>query len=112
MSFLDLLERLYAQRRRYLEDLPRYLRLIKEVVLRHDTKVLLFGSYAEGTARPDSDVDVLIVTELAAEEESRLRLRKEIDDALGRPNPFELHIATPTQYRKWYVKFIKRYVEV
>ncbi|MFZ8809879.1 MAG: nucleotidyltransferase domain-containing protein [Pyrobaculum sp.] len=114
MSFLDLLERLYAQRRRYLEDLPCYLRLIKEVVLRHDpsAKVFLFGSYAEGTARPDSDVDVLIVTELAAEEEARLRLRKEIDDALGRPNPFELHIATPTQYKEWYVKFIKRYVEV
>ena len=89
MSFLDLLERLHAQRRRYLEDLPRYLRLIKEVVLRHDhsAKVFLFGSYAEGTARPDSDVDVLIVTELAADEEARLRLRKEIDDALGRPQP-------------------------
>jgi predicted nucleotidyltransferase len=72
--------------------------------------VFLFWSYAEGTARPDSDVDELIVTELAAE--ARLRLRKEIDDALGRPNPFELHIATPTQYREWYVKFIKRYVEV
>jgi len=45
MSFLDLLERLHAQRRRHLEDLPSYLRLIKEVVLRHDpnAEVFLFG---------------------------------------------------------------------
>ena len=84
------------------------------MVLRHDpsAEVFLIGSYAEGTARPDSDVDVLVVTELAAEQEARLRLRKEIDDVLGCPNSFELHIATPTQYKECYVKFIRRRVEI
>jgi predicted nucleotidyltransferase len=114
MSFLDLLRRLHEQRRRYLEDLPRYLSLIKEAALRRDpaAEVYLFGSYAEGAARPDSDVDVLIVTELAAVEEARARLRMEIDDALGRPNPFELHMVTPAQYREWYARFIRRQVKI
>ncbi|MEW5760382.1 MAG: nucleotidyltransferase domain-containing protein [Candidatus Thermoplasmatota archaeon] len=28
----------------------------------HPEKIILFGSYAEGCARPESDVDVLVVT--------------------------------------------------
>jgi predicted nucleotidyltransferase len=113
MSFLDLIKRLHELRRRYVENLSHYLCLIKEVALRHDpgAEVLLFGSYAEGTARPDSDVDVLIATKLAADEEARARLRREINDTLGRPNPFELHIVTPAQYREWYAKFIKKCVK-
>lgn len=31
---------------------------------------------------------------------------------MGRPNPFELHIVTPAQYREWYAKFIKKYVKI
>ncbi len=45
------------------------------------------------------------MTELAAEEDTGLWLRKEINEVLGRPNPFELHIVTPAQYREWYVNY-------
>jgi predicted nucleotidyltransferase len=109
MSFLDLLESLYAQRRRYLEDLPRYLRLIKGVVLRHDpsAKVFLFASYAEGTARPDSDVDVLIISDVlgkgllsAAEAVDRITAE------LGVKGVFEIHVATRELFEKWYRNFI------
>ena len=114
MSFIELLKELYERRRSYVENLWQYLKLIKEVATRHDPRalVILFGSYAEGRPRPDSDIDVLVVTELAAEEEPRLRLRKEIEDALGRPNPFEIHIVTPEQYRHWYKKFIRAEIEI
>jgi predicted nucleotidyltransferase len=92
----------------------QYLQLIKEVARRHDpsARVILFGSYAEGRQRPDSDIDVLVITELASDEETQLRIRKEINDALGRPNPFELHIVTPTQYDQWYAKFIHKQIEI
>jgi predicted nucleotidyltransferase len=109
MSFLDLLERLHAQRRRYLEDLPRYLRLIKEVVLRHDpsAKVLLFGSYAEGTARPDSDVDVLIISDVLGKDLlSAAEAVNRITAELGVKGVFEIHVATRELFEKWYKNFI------
>ena len=109
MSFLDLLECLYAQRRRCLEDLPRYLRLIKEVVLRHDpsAKVLLFGSYAEGTARPDSDVDVLIISDVLGKDLlSAAEAVDKITADLGVKGMFEIHVATRELFEKWYRNFI------
>jgi predicted nucleotidyltransferase len=109
MSFLDLLERLYAQRRRYLEDLPRYLRLIKEVVLRHDTsaKVFLFRSYAEGTARPDSDVDVLIISDVLGKDLlSAAEAADRITAELGVKGVFEIHVSTRGLFEKWYRNFI------
>ncbi|MFB6489833.1 MAG: hypothetical protein TU35_001065 [Thermoproteus sp. AZ2] len=54
---------------------------------------------------------MLIITELAADEEARMRLRREIDNVLG-ANPFELHIVTPEQYSGWYAKFIKKWIEI
>jgi predicted nucleotidyltransferase len=109
MSFLDLLERLYAQRRRYLEDLPRYLRLIKEVVQRHDpsAKVYLFGSFARGAARPDSDVDVLIISDVLGKNLlSAAEAVDRITAELGVKGVFEIHVATRELFEKWHRNFI------
>jgi len=38
-----------------------------------DVRVILFGSYVEGRARPDSDGDGLVVTGLAADTWERAR---------------------------------------
>lgn len=58
-------------------------------------RIILFGSYAYGKPRPDSDVDLLIVME------TKLRARKQrriISQALS-PHPFsmDLIIRTPSQ---------------
>jgi predicted nucleotidyltransferase len=39
-------------------------------------KVILFGSYAEGHPRPDSDVDLLVVTETPAGPDASLKIRR------------------------------------
>ncbi|MFB6489832.1 MAG: hypothetical protein TU35_001060 [Thermoproteus sp. AZ2] len=54
MSFLELLKKLAERRRLYVENLHRFLQLIKETVRRYDptARVLLFGSYAEGGRGP------------------------------------------------------------
>ena len=60
-------------------------------------KVVLFGSYANGRPRPDSDVDLLVVMPLAGNPvdksvEMRLRLRPRF--------PLDLLIRTPAKIRE------------
>ena len=56
-------------------------------------RIILFGSWARGSAGPDSDVDLLIVMEV---EGSKRKKATEIDIALaGIPVPIDLIVATP-----------------
>ena len=58
-------------------------------------KNILFGSYAYGKPKPESDVDLLIVMETALREKQQ---RLEISRALSpRPFPFDVVIRTPRQ---------------
>jgi len=58
-------------------------------------KIILFGSYAYGKPRPESDVDLLVVMETSLRERQQ---RLEISRALS-PRPFALDIIirTPQQ---------------
>lgn len=46
----------------------------------------LFGSQATGRARPDSDVDVAILTDYPLELEQRLSIQIDLEQALKRPD--------------------------
>ncbi|HEV3235642.1 MAG TPA: nucleotidyltransferase domain-containing protein [Gemmataceae bacterium] len=46
-------------------------------------RVILFGSYASGSFRPESDVDLLIVMETAKGDNSSLRIRQSIPHDFG-----------------------------
>lgn len=100
--------------KKYYENLTTYVKEIKDVVKKYDpsAKALIFGSVVKGYARPDSDVDVLVITEIARNISSRLMLRVEIARRVGVYTPFEIHIVTWEEYRSWYEKFIDKYVEV
>lgn len=91
-----------------------YLGRIKEVCKSVDPncKTILFGSYVRGTTRPDSDIDVLLITELAKDPWTRAKLYTKIFENLDPEHPFEIHIVTPEEYEKWYKKFIDVYTEV
>lgn len=55
--------------------------MVRRIVERFQPEcVILFGSYARGTAGPDSDVDLLVVTRSAA---TKRRLTAEIHAALA-----------------------------
>ena len=42
------------------------------------TRIVLFGSYAKGTERADSDVDVLVISDAAARPEPALRRARQL----------------------------------
>ena len=82
----------------------------------HPVKVILFGSYASGTPREDSDVDLLIVadTDLPPVERFALVSRMLADF----PVAFDIIFKTPAEYSRWrkvvnhIVYFADRYGQV
>lgn len=61
-------------------------------------KIILFGSYAYGTPKPESDVDFLVVMETPLEE---WRQRLEISRALSpRPFPMDIIVRSPKVVRE------------
>lgn len=77
----------------------------------HPKKIILFGSYAYGEPRPESDVDLLVImnTELS-EVEQALEIRRELNLMFG----LDLLIYTPERYEqrlKWGDSFLKEVQE-
>ncbi|CCC81852.1 nucleotidyltransferase domain-containing protein [Thermoproteus tenax] len=108
--FIELLADLKRERDRYVAETWRYLSAIKEAVWRVDPDawVLAFGSFVRGDFRPDSDVDVLVVTTA-----DKFAVYRAAADAVGRgPHPFEIHVAIPQEYESWYRRFIDAWQEV
>ena len=100
--------------RKYYEKPLEYAEKIKSIVRKLDpeAKVILFGSIVKGGMRPDSDIDVLIITRLASNVNTRMKLRVSIAREIGDCTPFEMHIVTLEEYESWYKKFIDKQVEV
>ena len=99
---------------KYFENTINYLKKIKSIIKRHDpnARVILFGSYIKGELRLDSDIDVLIVTDLGRDVNRRIKLRIEIAREIGDSTPFEIHIISHDEYVNWYKKFIDKYIEI
>ena len=113
-GFIDLLIEDAEERKRFFEDFLRYAEKVKEVVRRRDpnAKIIVFGSVVRGDVRPDSDIDLLIITDIAEKLDERIRLRMEIMKILGEGSPFEIHIITAEEYENWYRRFIDQTLEL
>jgi predicted nucleotidyltransferase len=59
------------------------------------TKVLVFGSHAKGTARPGSDVDLLVVTDLDGDRTVHLRRARQLVAPCF--PPVDVVLATPAE---------------
>jgi predicted nucleotidyltransferase len=83
-------------------------RMVKRIVKKfHPEKIILFGSQARGDARPDSDVDLLVVMPV---EGSTFEKGLEIRQALWSiPGPVDIIVTTPEDFawRKEYVGTIE-----
>jgi len=78
-------------------------------ILGEDVTVLVFGSVVKGQWTPRSDIDVLIISKYVKNNWEENTLRKvEIKKAVSLFSPFQIHLATPSEYRNWWKKFIKR----
>ncbi|HDD40077.1 MAG TPA: nucleotidyltransferase domain-containing protein [Nitrososphaeria archaeon] len=113
-GFIDLLIEDAEERKRCFEDFLRYVEKVKEVVRRRDpnARIIVFGSVVRGDVRPDSDIDLLIITDLAEKLDERIKLRMEIMRILGEGSPFEIHIITAEEYENWYRRFIDQTLEL
>jgi predicted nucleotidyltransferase len=64
------------------EKVDQAVRTLIEVA--HPERIILFGSYAQGTHKPDSDLDILVVTndEATPPHQQTARLRRSLDNVL------------------------------
>jgi uncharacterized protein len=62
----------------------------------HPQKIIIFGSYAYGNPRPESDVDLLIVMRTTGAKRQSLEIRKALDINFG----VDLIVHSPEQLRQ------------
>ena len=78
------------------ETLPQAVKRIAQA-LRPD-KIILFGSYANGTPTPDSDVDLLVVMKTSASRKERSWAVSRL--LIPRPFPVDILVRTPQEIRQ------------
>jgi len=113
-TFIDLLIENAEKRKEYFANFVKYAEKVKEAVKRLDpeARVIIFGSVVRGNVRPDSDIDLLIVTRIAENLDERIKLRIRIMEILGEESPFEPHIVSVEEYENWYRRFIDQFIEL
>jgi len=78
------------------ETLPKAVQRIAQA-LRPD-KIILFGSYANGTPTPDSDVDLLVVMNTSASSKERSWAVSQL--LIPRPFPVDILVRTPREIKQ------------
>jgi predicted nucleotidyltransferase len=90
--------------------------IIQELIKRiashfHPEKIILFGSYAYGNPRPESDVDLLVIMETNLREtEQALLIRKYVNPLFG----VDILVYTPSrlaQRLKWGDSFLREVIQ-
>lgn len=101
-------------RETYIRNAHSYLRRIRDICRRfdRDCRIIVFGSFARGSMRVDSDIDVLVISCYAGSAAFRASMRAAIAREIGLVTPFEIHVVTPEEYERWYKGFIDLYLEI
>ena len=108
-EFIELLRRRQAAKEEVIRNLDLYLCRLLQIARGWDAsaEVYLFGSFALGAARPDSDVDVLMISDVLGKDLlSAAKAVDRITAELGVKGVFEIHVATRGLFEKWYRNFI------
>lgn len=92
-----------------MENYMEVARRVKDIVLRYrsDAKVYVFGSVVDGRYTAASDIDILVVVDVDADEAYKIKAEvyREVDA------PIQLHIVNQIQLQ-WYTRFTNKLVEV
>jgi len=88
-----------------IKNFKKYLKKIDESIktVLSDSKVYLFGSIIEGNLVGGSDIDILIIANVAKKHLKRAELIAEIEENAGLPlsHPFEFHLLTQKELDTW-----------
>uniref|UniRef100_A0A7V5XHX1 Nucleotidyltransferase domain-containing protein n=1 Tax=Thermodesulfobacterium geofontis TaxID=1295609 RepID=A0A7V5XHX1_9BACT len=110
-------KKFWEEKKEYFENYLEWGKKIKEIaceLLGEDVRVIIFGSIVKGEWTPVSDIDVLILSDRFSKswEENRW-IRTEIKKRIGPISPFQIHLATPEEFKTWWGNFIKAdYLEI
>jgi len=112
-SYIQIKNEIVEEKKKYFKNYIFWCRKIKnkakEVLKDNKLKVLVFGSVIKKCWTPNSDIDVLIISEKIGNNwEDIIRKKVEIKKSVGIFSPFQIHLATPKEYTEWYKKFIKK----
>ena len=115
-KLVDILLETLERKRKYFENYKYYCKKIKEIgeKILKDVRVLVFGSIVRNEHTPDSDIDILIISDnLPENSEERAKIRTEIKSKIDPFSPFQIHLSTPEEFENWYKNFIKNdYLEI
>lgn len=100
------------ERQKYFKNYIHYLKIIKEEVRKFlpEARVYVFGSVVRKEFKPNSDIDVLIVTSKPIDPEERGKLKGHLYRKVGFFSPFEIHLVDKEGFG-WYKRFIKGEIE-
>jgi len=105
-------KKIWEERKKYFENYLEWGKKIKEIAkkfLGPRVKVLIFGSIVKGDWTPESDIDVLIISNKLSKNWIKNRLiRTKIKKSIDPLSPFQIHLARPEEYKSWWQKFIKK----
>jgi len=110
-------KKIWEERKKYFENWQEWGKKIKKIAqkfLGSKVRVLIFGSIVKGDWTPDSDIDVLIVSNKLSKNWIKNRIiRTKIKKAIDPSSPFQIHLSRPEEYKSWWQKFIKEdYIEI
>ena len=118
MKNLTLIDKkIWEERKKYFENYIEYGKKIKEIakkLLDKKVRVLIFGSVIKGDWGPESDIDVLIISNKLSKNWIKNRtIRTEIKKSIDPFSPFQIHLSRTDQYKTWWQRFIKKdFIEI
>jgi len=111
-SLTEIKSELVKEKEKYFKNYLYWCKKIKKKareILKDDVRVLIFGSIVKRLWGPNSDIDVLIISKnLKKDWFENTPVKLEIKKSVGLFSPFQIHLITPQEYKKWYRKFIKK----
>lgn len=115
-SLFQIKKEIWEEKEKYFKNYRAYCQILKEKAEEFigESKIIVFGSFVRGEFTPNSDIDVLIISDNLPESvEEKVKIKVLLKSSLGHLNPFQLHLVTKKEFEDYYKPFIKEdYVEI
>lgn len=110
---MGFLKKIYEERKKYFENLERYLDYAKRIVKNFcpDAEIYFFGSVLEGNYSVGlSDIDVAIVSDEFRDRDKKLEIFGKLTEQFF-DSPFEFHVLSKEQWEK-FIKMVGKYRKI